>query len=155
VSVHTCLPTLPKRGSTVASWRRLLRSVLHCSLDDLVGDRDCELMAGDNVATVVDAGPDARFGGSLAERREGLSVAREEIAEHPRNGDRRASMRGRIARMIWRGEDRLDLRVELERADRPIRVLRLPAGDGHVVESDIRQHESAGGARRIAVEPVF
>jgi hypothetical protein len=60
---------------------------LPCPLDHLVGDGEGELATGDDVAAVVNARPDARLRGPRAECRERFGVTREEIAEHPGDGD--------------------------------------------------------------------
>ena len=64
----------------------LIGAVLLRSLDHLVGNRDGEPAARDDVAAVVNAGPDTGLRGPLTERREPLGVARKEVAEH--SGDR-------------------------------------------------------------------
>ena len=68
--------------------RPLLRPVLHRALDYPVRDSESELAARNDVAAVVNAHPDAGLRGPLTEGRQGLSVTREEIAEHPGNRDR-------------------------------------------------------------------
>src|SRR5215467_9539951 len=64
-------------------------------------------------------------------------------------------MGGWRARMVRRCEDRLDLRVKLNRAYSPVRVLCLPAGNGSIIERDKRQCESPSSTRRIVVDPIF
>src|SRR5262245_34222013 len=64
-------------------------------------------------------------------------------------------MSGWIAWMVRRGEDRFDLRVKLNRAYGPVRVLCLPAGNRSIIERDKRQRESPSSTRRIVVEPIF
>jgi hypothetical protein len=52
--------------------------------------------------------------------------------------------------MVRRGEDRLDLGVELEGADRPVGIFRFPAGDPgimasvHYWDTDIRDLGQSG-----------
>jgi hypothetical protein len=83
--------------------------------DHLLGDGTTEGGARDNVAAVVDAGPDAGFSSFLGEHGRRRGVARKEMAEDHRLGRGEAAMRGRITRMVRSREQRLDLRVELER----------------------------------------
>ena len=81
-----------------------MRTVLLCALDHLVDNRNSELAAGDDVAAIVNAGPDTRLRRSLAERRKRFRIARKQIAEHPGGGDRSTSVRRRIAWVVGRGE---------------------------------------------------
>src|SRR5262245_48508968 len=115
---------------------RLLRAVLLGAFDRLVGNGNGERSAGDNVAAIVNARPDARLRCSLAELSKGFCIAREEIAKHPCDRDRGAGMGRRVARMVGRGEYRLDIGVKLDRADGPVSEFGVPAGDARVIQSD-------------------
>jgi hypothetical protein len=53
-----------------------IRPVLPRARDHFIRHANCQFAAGDNIAAIMDASPNARFSGSLAQRRKGFGVAR-------------------------------------------------------------------------------
>src|SRR5262249_56613034 len=85
-----------RRGNLAA----LLRTVLSCPVDHLVGDRATERAARHGVAAIVNAGPDARLVGFLGERGKRGGITREQISEDGGRPGRKAAVRGWIAWMV-------------------------------------------------------
>src|SRR5262249_38427885 len=140
-----------RRGNLAA----LLRTVLSCPVDHLVGDRATERGAGYRVAAIVNAGPDARLVGFCRERGKRGGITREQVAEDGRRRGRNAAVRGWIARMVRCWEQWFHLWVELEGANGPVGIFAVPAGDTGIKRGDVLERVGARRQRRIAIEPVL
>ena len=65
----------------------LLRTVFTRLVDRLISNRLTERGTRNDVAAIVDTGPDTRFGRLLTKRGERLGIAWEQIAKHARDRD--------------------------------------------------------------------
>ena len=132
-----------------------MRAVAPGALDDLLGDFPAQGDPCDDIATVVNARPDAGLGGLVGQLLERGGVTWEQIPQGRRHPRREAAVCGWIARMVRRGEQGLEGGIQLEWPHGPVGVLGVPAGDVGIVEGDARDGIGAGGARRVGVEPIF
>src|SRR5262245_43435006 len=133
----------------------LLRTVLSCPVDHLVGNCTTERGAGNCVAAIVNTGPDARLVGFLSERPKRGGIAREQVPEDGGRRGRKAAVRGWIAWMVRCWEQWFHLCVELEGANGPVCIFAIPAGDSAIKRGDVLERVGARRQRRITVEPVL
>ena len=111
--------------------------------------------AGHVVHLVVDARPDARVAGLLADRPdESARVGNRYASTSARAVGERRVVR-RIAREVRHREQRHDRRIELVRPDVPVGELAVLAGDERVELHRRDQRIGARGARRIPVQSIL